>query len=126
MSKLKKKLAKKIDLSNLFVVLVTKNYIEELRNLNGEILTSIRTAVELKKPFFIIVDSRLTKEEKDEIDNYFHGYDIIKRMEIDIKNKQSIDIIAREIKQLVWEMTGDDKSIRVITVDSSEEEDAKD
>lgn len=126
MNGLKEKIAKKVELSNVFIVLATKNYLKELRELNEEILLSIGAAIELKKPFFIVIDSRLTKEEKEEIDRYFRGNNIIKRMEIDIKSKISIEIIAREIKRLSWEMTGKDKDVRIITTYSSEKEDIKD
>lgn len=126
MNGLKEKITKKVELSNIFIVLATKSYLKELRELDEEILLSINAAVELKKPFFIVIDIRLTKEEKEEIDRYFRGNNIIKRIETDIKSKRSIEIIAREIKRLSWEMTGKDKDVRIITTYSSEEEDIKD
>ncbi len=126
MNKLKEKITKKIELSNVFIVLATKSYLKELRSLDEEILLSIESAIELKKPFFIIIDSKLTKEEKEEIDTYFRGNNIIKRMEVDTKSKRFIEIIAREIKHIQWEMTGKNKNVKIITTYSSEEEDIRD
>lgn len=105
MSELEKRLDEKISRSNLFIVLINRSYIESLRNFDGNITTQINIARELKKPFFIIVDSKLSKEEKRYIGEYFSKDNIIKRVEVDIGDRKSAIDIAIEIKRLTWEIT---------------------
>ena len=114
-----KKLDKKISTSSLFVVVATKNYIGAIRHLDRNITAQINIAREFKKPFFMIVDSKLSKEEKKYIGEYFSKDNIIKKMEVDIKNKKTARYIAREIKRLTWEITGD-SNVRIITEDSDD------
>lgn len=115
MSRLKEGLTKKISSTNLFVVIVTKNYLDALRNMDGDILTQIDLAREYKKPFFIVIDRRLSNKEVKEIDEYFANDNIVKRMLINIDNPTSQRDIASEIKIAVKEVSGKDKDIKIIT-----------
>lgn len=42
-------------MSDLFIVIADRGYIYDSRNLNGNIITHINTAGELKKPFFVVI-----------------------------------------------------------------------
>ena len=125
MNELAKKSTKKIDISCLFIVMVTRNYLDALRNLDGDILTQIDIARKFQKPFFIIIDKRLSNEEAKEIEEYFSKDNIIKRMTIDIFDTTSKRNIALEIKRLVRELSGKDEEIRITTQYSRNEEDKK-
>ena len=116
MSELKKSLDKKINISNLFIVIASRSYIDAIRSLDGNIMTQISIARELKKPFFMIIDNKLSKEEKQYISEYFSKDNIVKRMEVDIGDRKATRYVAREIKRLAWETTGDD-DVRIVTHD---------
>lgn len=120
MSELIKKLTKKIDMSDLFIVLATPNYIDALRNHDGDILAHIKLASELKKPFFIVIDKRLSRDEKGYIQNYFSRNDIIKQIEIDLRYEKNI--MAQEIKKLAQEIVGSDEDVEIITQNSHEDD----
>ena len=122
MEELKKGLDKKIGTSNLFIVIASRNYIEALRSLDENITTHINIARKFKKPFFIVVDSKLSKAEKQYIGEYFSKDNIIKRMEVNIGSRKGTSDMAREIKRLSWEMTGD-ANVRIITHCSDDDSD---
>ena len=101
MSELDKKLDRNIDMSSLFIVIASRSYIEAIRCLNGDIMAQISIVRELKKPFFMIIDCKLSQEEKQYVGEYFSKDNIVKRMEIDICNRKDISDVAREIKMLM-------------------------
>ena len=119
MNELKKKLDKKINMSNLFIVIASRNYIDAIKSFDGDIMAQIGIARELKKPFFMIVDNKLSKEEKRYIGEYFSKDNIVKRMEVDIGSRKATRDVAIEIKRLTWEVTGDD-NVQIITQDSDD------
>lgn len=99
--KIEDELRKKIESSNLFAVLATKNYLECIRNLDGDIIEQIRIAGELEKPFFLIMDKNLNTAEKNEIRNYLSKYNIIKEIEFDKRDKRTLNNVAKEINKLI-------------------------
>lgn len=122
MSQLEKKLTKKISPADIFVVMATKNYLDALRNMDGDILTQIDIARKFQKPFLIVVDKRLSKNEIKEIDEYLSNDNIIKRVAIDIYDHISKRNVASEIKRLAREVSGKDEDIHIITPYSNDEE----
>lgn len=118
MNKTVNKLKKKISGCKFFIVLGTKNYLKELRIEDSDILIQIKIARELKKPFFIIKDSRLTNDETEEIGKYFSKDNVVKEITVDIGSKLSVMIIASEIRNLMTCMyPGEDKTIDIVTPD---------
>lgn len=117
MDKLKKRLIKKISGSDLFIVLGTRNYMISLKEIDESIAIQIDTARKFKKPFFIIIDRNLSKEDRQYLDEYFSKDNIISRMEVDIGNRSSTTYIAKEIKILAEELrtTEDDKEVTIST-----------
>lgn len=113
MNELAKKLSKKIDESNLFMILVTRNYLDALRSQDGNILTQIKIARQLKKPFFIIIDGILSNEEIKEIEEYFSKDNIIKTMTLDTIDSISARNVALEIKKVIKELSEKDEEIRI-------------
>lgn len=101
MSKLVNDLKEKISGSRIFMVLSTKNYLNSLRNYDGDILTQINIARELNKPFFIIIDSRMSQGEIEETRKYFSKDNVIKEVIVDIGSNNSAMIVASEIRQIM-------------------------
>lgn len=118
-----KRLTKKINTSDLFVVLGTRNYVVALKNNNEDIATQVDIARELKKPFFLVIDRNLSKEDRQYLDEYFSKDNIISRMEVDIKNRASVAYVAKEIKTLMRELRtmADDDNITIISPYDNEE-----
>lgn len=104
MDKLKKRLVRNISGSYLFIVFGTRNYVTSLKEIDESITFQIDTARKFKKPFFMIIDRNLSKEDRKYLDEYFSKDNIISRMEVDIGNKSSTLYIANEIKTLVREL----------------------
>lgn len=121
MSKLTERLTKKMSPSIFFIVLASRGYLRALKNLDGDITTQINIARKLKKPFFIVIDSRLSNNEIEEIDKYFSGDNIIKRITVNISDKNSAKDLALEIKKISKELSGED-SLRIITSTSHEDD----
>lgn len=117
MDDVKKRLTKKISTSDLFIVLGTRNYVEALKDTDDSIITQIHIAREFKKPFFVIIDRNLSKEDRQYLDEYFSKDNIISRMEVDMNNRESTKYIAKEIKTLMRELRTmeDDDSITIVT-----------
>jgi hypothetical protein len=103
--------------SCLFIVFGTRHYVTSLKETDESIGIQIDTARKFKKPFFIIIDRNLLKEDRQYIDEYFSKDNIISRMEVDIGNKASKTYIAKEIKILVEELITeeDDKDVTIAT-----------
>lgn len=101
MNKLIKKLRKKFATCKFFIVLATKNYLNGIRNADSELLIQATIARELKLPFFIIIDRRLTQDEIENIRKYFSKDNVIKEIIVDIGSKSSAFIVASEINQLM-------------------------
>lgn len=124
MNILTNKLHRKISMSDMFVVMATRNYLDALRNLDGEIIAQIGTAHIFGRPFFIVIDKRLSQEEREEIDIYFSEYNIIRKMEIDFENIKSMKDVAEELKRLTRKFANEseDGEIRIITMNSKDDE----
>lgn len=117
MSDVKKRLTKKISTSDLFIVLGTRNYVVALKENGENIATQVNIARELKKPFFVVIDRNLSKEDRQYLDTYFSKDNIISRMEVDINNRAFTAYVAKEIKTLMQELRTmkDDDNITVVT-----------
>jgi len=122
MTKHKDDLRKKIAGSQLFVVLATKCYLKSLKDEDKYITTQIGIARDLNKPFFIIKDSKLSKGEEDEINQYFSKDNIIKETRVDVGSKNSVMNIASELKQMMSCLCYTDKEIRLVTQETIDEE----
>lgn len=123
MDKLKERLVKKERLiknirgSDLFIVLGTRHYVTSLKEIDESIGIQIDTARKFNKPFFMVIDRNMSKEDKQYLDEYFLKDNIISRMEVDIGNRSSTTYIAKEIKILAEGLrtTEDDKEVTIST-----------
>ncbi len=98
MIKQSKGLKKKISNCKIFMVLGTKNYLQSLRNNDKDIMKQVKIARKLKKPFVIINDRRLSKDDTDEIRKYFSNDNVVREITVDIGSKESLQILASEIR----------------------------
>ena len=117
MGDVKKRLTEKISTSDLFIVLGTRKYVVALKENGEDIATQVNTARELKKPFFVVIDRNLSKEDRQYLDEYFSKDNIISRMEVDINNRAFTAYVAKEIKILMRELRTmeDGDSVTIVT-----------
>jgi hypothetical protein len=101
MEKLSKDLKEKISKCKIFIILGTKGYLKSLRRNDKDITNQVNIARELKKPFVIIKDRRLSKNDLDDINKYFSNDNVIKEITVDIGSKESSQILASEIRQVM-------------------------
>lgn len=99
MEKSSKDLKEKISKCKIFIVLGTKGYLKSLRCNDKDIMNQVNIARELKKPFVIINDRRLSKNDTDDIRKYFSNDNVVKEITVDIGSKESSRILASEIRQ---------------------------
>lgn len=104
MNDLKIKLTKKIDSSDLFMVLGTRNYVDALKGNDENIMIQIDVARAMNKPFLIVIDRNLSKENRQYLEEYFSKDNIMSKIDIDMGNKRSAIYMSKEIKRLMSEL----------------------
>lgn len=104
MDGLRRKLSRKIETSQLFVVLGIKNYIDDLKGNDENIMISIDVARAMNKPFLMVIDRNLSKEDRQYLEEYFSKDNIMSKIDMDMTNTMSIICMAQEIKRLVPEL----------------------
>lgn len=114
MSFSKKELKEKISCSGLFIVLSTKNYLESLRKSDEDIMNQIEIARELKKPFFIVEDSRMLQPDLEETRRYFSKDNVVDKITVNLDDKNSWVLIARKIRDTTRVLCPESRSINII------------
>lgn len=117
----KKELRKRISSCKIFSVLATNNYLKYMKDENSDVSIQIKIAREMKLPLYLIIDRRLKEDQMMYIRNYFSNDNIVKETIIDIGNKNSVKIVALEMKNLVRCMEPEYKDIRLVTPYSEED-----
>lgn len=120
MSLSKNELKEKISCSGLFIVLSTKNYLDSLRKSDEDIMTQIDIARELKKPFFIIEDSRMLQPDIEETRRYFSKDYVVDNITVNLGDKKSWGLVAKKIRDVTRVLCPESKSINVLMVDQPE------
>ncbi len=116
-------LKEKLSKCQLFTALATKNYLNDLRNNDGDIQIQVSIARELNLPFFIIIDRRLSQSEIDEIRKYFSKDKVVKELMVDIGSENSAKIVSSEIRQMMKCMYPcEGQTIEIVTQDSDEKD----
>lgn len=111
----KDKLKEKISGCGFFIVLSTKNYLESLRKSDEDIMTQIGIARELKKPFFIIEDSRMLQPDIEETRRYFSKDNVIERVSVNLGSGNSVELVAKKIRHMSRMLCPESEKINVIT-----------
>ena len=94
-------LARGIADSNVFIALVTKNYIEALKDGNSPVSLQVKLAKKYNRPVIILVDNRLSKNEKIELEMYFIGFDILGMIDINWSDEGSSINAMNQIKNII-------------------------
>lgn len=94
------RLIEKISGSELFIVLGTKNYLDALRIGEVNILAQVTIALKLNKPTFIMMNKDLSREEKLELEGYFNKHNVIKEMELDMRDTKQMNAAVKEIARI--------------------------
>lgn len=121
------KIARKISRSGLFIVIVNREYLDSINNRDRNILTHIEVARRLKKPFFVVIDSRLKCSEIMQANIYFSNDNVVKKIMVDMGNVGFMIPLSLEIVKVIKELQPDDNDdVKIITEYQIEECDEKD
>lgn len=88
-------LTEKIVASRYFLVIGTKNYLEEMENRKGEAYIQATIARKYNKPVILLLDTNMTKVDKLKLENHFSAYNVVKELEFDINS--DLDQIVKEV-----------------------------
>ena len=67
--------------SKVFLVLCTRNYLNDLKNLDSRLCLEFKTAKELRIPTVLLLFEDLTEKEKMEAKELFRGHKVLKVFE---------------------------------------------
>lgn len=93
----------KINVSELFVVIGTENYVRSIRDPEDEehylITDQIITAKHLCKPIILLIDMNMDKKDKDYLVDYFKGFKIVEELPLNHKVDEAAieEIVVRLI-----------------------------
>lgn len=118
----KDELKKKISGCGVFIVLSTKNYLESLKKFDEDIMTQISIARELKKPFFIVEDSRMLQPDIEETMKYFSQDNVVGKIRVNMGNENSAELVANKIRDISRMFCPESNIINVVTCYSDDEE----
>ena len=105
------KRAEQIIGSDIFLVLVSKSYLEEVRNKDREITEQISLAKEYDKPTFLIY-MNLSEGEIKEADKLFKEHKVIKTLKTTTKYlKQEVNPFLKEMGEWCDQNLGKEKGI---------------
>ena len=98
----------KINISELFVVIGTENYVRSIRDPEDEehhlITDQIMTAKHLCKPVILLIDTNMDKKDKDYLGDYFKGFKIVDKHPLNHKDDEAaIEEIVVKIVGLLEE-----------------------
>lgn len=86
--------------SNAFVPVADITYLFALQLPESEMSVHAKIAKELNKPVILVIDRALPPEGKLWIERYFSGYNVIKEMECDLRDKSQWLAAREEIGKL--------------------------
>lgn len=115
------KLKKKISNCGFFIVLSTKNYLDSLKKSDKDIMTQIGIARELKKPFLIVEDARMSQTEREEARRYFSKDNVIDSMTVNLGDNNSVGIVARKIRDISRMFCAEANSINVVMLEEDQD-----
>ena len=80
----------KIASSDFFLVIGTANYLKEISSL-GRLAEQRKMAKALKKPVMLLVDCRLSEEQKGQLRDLYSEFDKVQEIEFDEDNLGAMD-----------------------------------
>ena len=88
--------------SQLFLVLATSGYLEDLKDRNSDIYFQTQLAKIEKKPVFILyIKNKINAEEKIEIERFFSSYNVIKEIEVDFKSNKFEEQLRQALTDII-------------------------
>lgn len=86
--------------SDVFMVLVTKHYLQDLRNHDTRITLQIEHAKLLGKPTVLIISEDLTEKEQEEATSYFQEHKLIGKVFFNRRVKKSLKEAVEKVKEI--------------------------
>lgn len=83
---------------SIVLIIGTKNYLKDLRNRDARIVKQKRIARRLHRPIIILLHKDLSQDEIIELESYFHGDNVIKEIEVDLDNEDSMIAAFKELE----------------------------
>lgn len=94
-----------IAISDFFLALVTKYYLEDVRKHDTRIVSQIEYAKALNKPTVLAICKELSENEQKEVETIFQHHNVIGKVFFERNDRPSIEQAVLEMKQIVdeWE-----------------------
>jgi hypothetical protein len=115
MSTQKDELREKISGCGFFIVLSTKGYLKSLKKSDEKIMAQISMARELKKPFFIVEDSRMLQPDIEETRKYFSQDNVIGKISVNLDDKNSPELVANKIRDISRMFCPESRFVNLVT-----------
>lgn len=90
--------------SDLFLVLATPDYLEDLRNAGEQVTHQILIAKRHNKPVFLAIHNSLSESEVKELKTYFNSFKILGEQTFNPKDEYSLKKVALEAKKRLEEI----------------------
>lgn len=99
-----KNLTEQIVYSDVFIALGTKAYLSALRDSRSNMSIQAKIAREFNKQVIIVLTNELSETDKADLERFFIGYNVIKTIDIDLKDDASFKAGHIEIIRLSREI----------------------
>jgi len=89
--------------SDVFVALITKYYLMDIRNHDTRVISQIEQAKLLNKPTILAICRELSENEQKEAEAYFQEHNRIGKVYFERGDPKSIEVAVTEIKKILEE-----------------------
>jgi hypothetical protein len=89
--------------SDVFLVLATRNYLQDLKKGDTRIVGQVEVAKKLGKPVFLLIDTRLTPDEEKELKTYFEQNKVIGEARFNPNDQQSMETAVANMVHILKE-----------------------
>ncbi|MEM2385776.1 MAG: hypothetical protein QXO67_02230 [Candidatus Bathyarchaeia archaeon] len=86
--------------SDVFLALVTKYYLEDIRKHDARVIAQIEQAKALNKPVILAICTELTEQERQEAETIFKNHNVIGRVYFERDKPETITQSAIQAKQI--------------------------
>jgi len=90
-----------LKVSDFFIALVTKYYLEDVRNHDTRLVGQIEYAKALNKPTILAICKELSETEQKEVETIFQHHNVIGKVFFERNDPPSIEQAVLQIKQIV-------------------------
>lgn len=89
--------------SDFFIALVTKYYLEDVKKHDTRIVGQIKYAKTLNKPTILAICKELSETEQKEVETIFQHHNVIGKVFFERNDPPSIEQAVLQIKQIAYE-----------------------